>query len=452
MAADGHGLGFIARGTGAALAALSGAAAAFELDLPIRMDDVGYRMFGVAPYGYHVAEHRYDGHPGLDFEYIPGAKVYAASGGSVQVFTDSHAPDKQTLQLNFSENGKNYRLVYTNLSALEPGVTSGATATRGQMLGTAGSQTQNQAGGVSVTYAMTHFQLDDFSLNHGLTNSSAVSPVSYFSSAAQADLAAIWSQSAYRQMVCEPYLTNPRGLLGKPTVIRAWTRTTGALASRIDFRCDFSDNGATGYTLYDASGNVLETGTVDLTPVTAGTTTIDLLSAGGVRRGIVFAKDALLRIAYSAPGGDRPADFTATSEYTTSGAATNCAANTDAVCITGDRSPFRPGDSLGVSIALDWSKLTRNRVTGDLWVALQMPDGAFLFLDGNGNWNATASSYKNLPAGTTSVAIFQPFTVTAGMAGTYTLYAVLMEEGSALAQLDTARISNIATTVFYLVP
>lgn len=451
MTTDGR-LGSIACGAGAVLAALSGATAAFELDLPIRMDDVGYRMFGVAPYGYHVSEHRYDGHPGLDFEYIPGAKVYAASGGSVQVFTDIYAPDKQTLQLNFSENGKNYRLVYTNLSALEPGVTHGAAVTRGQMLGTAGSQTQTQAGGVPVTYAMTHFQLDDFSFDHGLTNSSAVSPVGYFSAAAQANLAAIWSQSAYRQMVCEPYLTNPRGLLGKPTVIRTWTRSTGALASRIDFRCDFSDSGATGYTLYDANGNVLETGTAALTPVTAGTTTIDLSSASGVRRGIVFAKDTLLRIAYSAPGGERPADFTAASEYTTSGAATNCAANTDAVCINGDRSPFRPGDSLGASIALDWSKLTRSRATGDLWVALQMPDGALLFLDGNGNWSTTASYYQNLPAVTTNVAIFQPFTVTAAMAGTYTLYAVLMEEGSALAQLETARVSNIAGTVFYLIP
>lgn len=452
MAADRNGLGLVKRGFGAVLAALSGTAAAFELELPIRMEDVGYRMFGVAPYGYHVAEHRYDGHPGLDFEYIPGAKVYAASGGSVQVFTDSYAPDKQTLQLNFSENGKNYRLVYTNLSALEPGVTHGATVIRGQMLGTAGSQTQNQAGGVPVTYAMTHFQLDDFSFSHGLTNSSAVSPVSYFSAAAQADLAAIWSQSAYRQMVCEPYLTNPRGLLGKPTVIRTWMRTTGALANRIDFSCDFSDSGATGYTLYDANGNALEAGTAALTPVTAGTTTVDLSSASGVRQGIVFAKDTLLRIAYSAPGGDRPADFTTASEYATAGAATNCAANTDAVCITGDRSPFRPGDSLGVSIAQDWGKLTRSRVTGDLWVALQMPDGALLFLDGNGNWTPAASRYRNLSAGTTSVAIFQPFAVTAAMAGTYTLYAVLMEEGSALAQLDTARISNIASAVFYLVP
>jgi len=224
------------------------------------------------------------------------------------------------------------------------------------------------------------------------------------------------------------------------------------LANRIDFRCDYSDSGTTGYTLYDAGGNVLETGTATLNPVTAGTTTIDLSSTGGLRLGIIYVKDALLRIAYSAAGGARPANFTAASEYITAGAAANCAANTDAVCINGDRSPFRPGDSLGATIVLDWSKLTRSRVTGDLWVALQMPNGALLFLDANGNWSNAASRYKNISTGTTDVAIIQPFTVTAALAGNYTIYAILMEDGSTLAQLDTARISNLASTVFYLVP
>jgi hypothetical protein len=427
-------------------------AGAFELDLPVRMNDVGYRMFGVAPFGYHVAEHRHDGHPGLDFEYLPGAKVYAAIGGSVQVFTDSNTPDRQTLQINFSENGRNYRLVHTNLSALEPGVVNGGTVTRAQALGTAGSQTQVQAGGVPVTYAMTHFQLDDFSFSHGLTNTSAVSPVSYFTAAAQADLAAIWSRSAYRQMVCEPYLSNPRGLLSKPTVIRTWTRINGTLANRIDFRCDFGDNEITGYTFYDASGRVLETGTAVITPVTAGTSAVDLTGAGGTRRGVLFAKDTVLRIAYAAPGGSRPADFSAASGYATGGPATNCAFGTDAVCFAGERSPYRPGDTLEADVALDWSKLTRSRDAADLWVALQLPAGGVLFLDGAGNWSAAASVHRTGVSGSTErVTVIAPFPVTAALAGTYTLYAVLMESGSTLGQLESARLSNIASGVFYLV-
>lgn len=288
---------------------------AFELDLPVRMQDVGYRMFGVAPYGYHVAEHRYDGHPGLDFETLPGAKVYAAIGGSVQVFTDSHSPDKQTLQISFSDGGKNYRLVHTNLAAVGPGVGTGATVSRGQALGTAGSQTQIQAGGVAVTYAMTHFQLDDFSANYGLTNTSAVSPEPYFSAAAKADLASIWAQSAYWQMVCEPYLTNPRGLIPYPTVVRVWSRTAGSLANRIDFACDYSSSKQVRYTFHDGAGESVETGYADITEATGGTSTIDFTSASGVRKGVVYVKDSILRVAYSAVGGTRPADFGDAAEY-----------------------------------------------------------------------------------------------------------------------------------------
>ncbi len=435
--------------SGALIAAFSGAAPAFELDLPIRIADVGYQVYGVAPFGYHVAEHSYDGHPGLDFEYVPGAKVYASIGGSLQVFKDSHSPDKLTLQLNFTDGGKNYRLVYTNVSQLEAGVADGATVVRGQALGTAGSQTLTQSGGVPVTYAMTHFQLDDFSFNYGLTNATAVSPVRFFSAAAQADLASIWSMSAYRQMLCEPHLTGHRGLLANPAITRTWSRTGGDLANRIDFRCDFASGGATDYALYDADGGVTETGTVAITPVVGGNTTLDLTSAGGTRKGIVFAKDTAMRIAYSAPGGVRPADFAGASEYASGGPATNCSGLSDAVCFSGNASPYRPGDALEAALMLDWSKLTRSVSTADLWLALQYPSGALLFLDGAGNWGETAVPHRTgLPEGTATVPVIPSFSVSADIAGTYTLYAVIMETGSVLEQLDTARVSNIAAAVY----
>lgn len=427
---------------------------AFELELPIRLEDVGYKMFGVAPFGYHVAEHRYDGHPGLDFEYIPGSKIMAAIGGTVQVFTDSYASDKKTLQINFSENGKNYRLVHTNLSALEPGIDTGTKVTTGQVLGTAGSQTATQGGGIQVTYAMTHFQVDDFSFSYGLTNSNAVTPERYFSAAAKATLEQIWAKSAYHQMICEPFLSNPRWLIGNPTLLRSWTQKSGGYAGRVDFVCDYTKTGIYGYTLYDAAGNMSETGTATVTAAAASNSAIDLTgSAGPVRKGVISVKDNKMLLAYSEPGGVRPADLLSASEYSTEKSAAACATANDAVCVFGNSSPFHSGDAMTVSIVLNWEKLTKAATQADLWVAVQFSNGQIFFRnDTPSGWAETAGPYKQgITSAAKQVAVIDSLAVTGNMTGSYTLYAVMGTVGKSLDELKDALLSNLAVSVLYIV-
>lgn len=45
--------------------------------------DLATTAFGLAPYGYHGADHAEDGHPGWDIEYRIGGTVRAAAAGTV---------------------------------------------------------------------------------------------------------------------------------------------------------------------------------------------------------------------------------------------------------------------------------------------------------------------------------------------------------------------------------
>lgn len=81
---------------------LAGSTMALELELPLDPVDAGSSLLRVAGFGYHVAEHRLDGHPGLDFEYRLGAKVRAAHAGRLNYFADAYDPSKITVQIEFS--------------------------------------------------------------------------------------------------------------------------------------------------------------------------------------------------------------------------------------------------------------------------------------------------------------------------------------------------------------
>lgn len=426
---------------------------AFELELPNSIEDISNKITGVAPFGYHVAEHRYDGHPGIDFFYIPGTTITAAIGGTLQVFSDSYDPAKKTVQINFSEKSKNYRIVYTNFSALEPGIESGAKVTTGQVLGTAGSQTQIQDGGVPVTYAMTHFQVDDFSISYGLTNKTAVTPEHYFSATAKTALDQIWAISFYHQMVCEPFLTNPRGLLANPTLIRSWTKNSGVHAERVDFVCDYVQNGIYRYILYNTEGNVIETGTATVKAKNSSIPTIDLTPvSGAVRKGVISVKDNKMLLAYSVPAGNQPDDLAGASEYSTGRDATACATADDAVCFFGNNSPFRSGDALSAGITLNWEKLTKTASQADLWVAIQFSDGTLLFCNDNpSGWTTTPVPCKQqLNNAAKQLTIIDSLPVTTAMTGSYNFYAVLGESGKGINELQDSVLSNLALSVFFI--
>ena len=68
--------------------------------MPIDAGDLANTAFGLAPFGYHGADHAEDGHPGWDVEYRIGGIVRAAAAGTVQsVFPDPFTPGRFTVQI-----------------------------------------------------------------------------------------------------------------------------------------------------------------------------------------------------------------------------------------------------------------------------------------------------------------------------------------------------------------
>ena len=425
---------------------------AVELELPIAMSDVGIAVYGVAPYGYHVAEHRFDGHPGLDFEYKPGARILAAHGGVFRFTADSRDANLKAVTIEWQEGGVNYQTFYTNVSTIEPGITNGSTVATGQAFGTAGSVSAT-VGNHAVTYAMTHFQFADNRVAYGLSNFSAISPEPYFSAAARADLNTLWQRMQYHQMICEPYLTTSRGVIPYPVVKRRWTRQSGSLANTIEFTCDFASTTTTAYSyrLLDAAGAAGEAGTAIVSAVVGGISSIDLTtSTGGLRRGVLTVKDGTMRIDYAASGASRPADLAGASVYATTGA-TICASLNDALCFGGDASPYHAGDRVSLSVAIDWGKVGGGATAGDLYVALKPPGGELLFAQQDGRWSGDVKPFVAGSNASGEIRLLDAALLPAGLAtGSYVVYAALNQSEKAPA--TDALLGNIASTSLYIAP
>src|SRR6188474_548669 len=87
--------------------------------LPIDASDYATAAFGIAPFGYHGADHALDGHSGWDIEYRAGGIVRAAAAGTVDdVFPDLRTPGRFTVQLEHLVGAHYYRTIYTNLASV----------------------------------------------------------------------------------------------------------------------------------------------------------------------------------------------------------------------------------------------------------------------------------------------------------------------------------------------
>lgn len=288
----------------------------FTLSLPIRPGDSAHNAFGLNPFGVHIGDHGIDGHPGWDFEYVVGASVLAAADGTVQSVMPSEGGTAFAIQISHMVGDKPYR-TDCGVATLAPGIVAGATVTAGQPLGVASSFTRT-IGTVTVTYAFTHFQLDDFSKNDGLTNPFAVSPEPYLDSEARQALEAIWRNAIYNQELVEPFITNPRNVTFPMT--RTWTRQQGGLAAQAEFTRANGYANDFSYVLRDSAGAVVETGTVETNPLAKPLSTIDFILAGSSqrRRGVYSIVDGTMQLDYGAPGAARPASLSEASTYSTS--------------------------------------------------------------------------------------------------------------------------------------
>ena len=445
---------------GIVLGLLAGSTTALELELPLDPLDAGSNFLRIAGFGYHVAEHRLDGHPGLDFEYKLGAKVRAAHAGRLSYFVDAHDPSKLTVQIEFSADGKNWRNVYTNLAALEPGLVQGSQVSTGQALGSAGSVTA-QRGNTTLTYAMTHFQLDDLSgaVNYGLSNPTALSPIPYFSATAQAAFAALVEPVTYHQQLCEPFMSTPRGLLPYPSLTRTWRLQQGSHVTRLDFSCDHASNQSSyRYALFDASDALLETGTVITESGASALPTIEFNpTTGGKRLGVyaVNANSGTLSLDYSAPGGSRPLSINNASRYGTEPGATACATASDALCLVGEASPYRNGQSLSLSLAVHGDRLAGAPASVDLWGAPASPDGALWFFTPSG-LSPTPAAWRgalDLRSGQgTIVPLLANVTITPALAGRFIFFGLAAPVGTPVEQLLERRLGNLLAVTTAIQP
>jgi hypothetical protein len=291
-----------------------GTTATFTVDLPVAAADSGSNAYGIWPFGVHGASHAADGHPGFDVEFTPGATVHAAAEGTLLHATaDGQSPGRFTIRINHTVGSSTYATDYTNVTDLAAGVTAGAAITRGQALGKAGVQSQF-IGTSQVTWGMTHFQVNDFSKNEGLTNPNAVSPELHLSAGAKALFDTIWRATAYQTEWCEPFPTNSRAAVFPMS--RTWTKQSGSLPDRLEVRCVSENSQTWEYTLKNADGSAVEAGTLSVSATTKPLPTVDVQAAGGgTRLGLYDIVSGTLQINL---GTSRPSSLSGATTYTTS--------------------------------------------------------------------------------------------------------------------------------------
>lgn len=263
----------------------------------------------------HGSSHLLDGHPGFDFEFRPGAPVYAPTDAMVSGrMPDGNAPgEREVLQLSYPGSPSDYLIDITNLMNVPASLQKGLRVSRGQVIGTAGpiGFGSNPS---SFTPSMIHFGVSDPNTNEPNIAPHSVSPDKFMSAEARAQLAAIWQNAAYVSEWCEPFLDNDRQALFPKS--RTWTLTSGSTPARVVAGCT-SDGFATQYSFVDGNGATLETGSMTV-GWSARPTTVDFTSSTGTRRlGLYDIVSETMRLSLGAPGAGRPASLAGASTYST---------------------------------------------------------------------------------------------------------------------------------------
>jgi len=276
--------------------------------MPIDSADVASTAFGMLPFGFHGGDHTQDGHAGWDIEYRIGAPVRAAAPGVViAVEPDPINAGRTTVQLEHIVGEHFYRTSYSNLSSVNTAVVLEAVIAAGQPLGVAGVMS-TVTGVTPITYAMSHFQLDDLEYHREITNPKAVSPEPFLSASAKTLFDRIWASATYFQEPVEPFATNARESV---VTQRTWMRAGGDGPAGIRFTRQGS---AYSYELLAESGTVVEAGTATLW-LAARPAAIDLSSPTSKRLGVYDILSNELRLSLADPGEPRPSGISTASIY-----------------------------------------------------------------------------------------------------------------------------------------
>ena len=287
-----------------------------SIAMPIDGADIVINAFGLLPFGYHGADHASVGHSGWDIEYRVGAQVRAAADGLVQsIEPDSIVPGRSRVTIEHALGAHIYRTVYANLSSVREEVVLASAVIRGQPLGVAGTIT-SMIGGTPVTYAMSHFQVDDFETHREGPDPKAVSPESFLTAEGRAIFDRIWPRATFAQELTEPFISMSRDL--RLPVTRTWRLESGDGPAGLSFTRTSGVDAAHQYLLLTQSGTAVESGAVTLRVLARPFATIDLVTPTGPRLGLYDIVGNQMRLALGSPGAPRPADLGAASVYRTS--------------------------------------------------------------------------------------------------------------------------------------
>lgn len=286
-----------------------------SIAMPIDGADIVTSAFGLLPFGYHGADHAGAGHSGWDIEYRQGAQVRAAAEGVVQsIEPDSIVLGRSRVTIEHALGAHIYRTVYANLSSVREEIVLQAAVARGQIIGQAGTVTA-AIGGTPVTYAMSHFQVDDFETHREGLDPKAVSPEPFLNAEGRAVFDRIWPRSTFAQELTEPFISMSRDQ--RFPLTRTWRLESGDGPAGLSFTRTSEVGADHQYLLLTQSGTAIESGAVALRVLVRPFPTIDLVTPTGTRLGLYEIVGDRMRLALGSPGAPRPADLGAASVYRT---------------------------------------------------------------------------------------------------------------------------------------
>lgn len=287
-----------------------------SIAMPIDGADLVTNAFGLLPFGYHGPDHAGAGHSGWDVEYRLGAQVRAAADGVVQsIEPDIIVLGRSRVTIEHALGAHIYRTVYANLSSIREEIVLAAAVRRGQALGAAGTVTAT-IGATPVTYAMSHFQVDDFETHREGLDPKAVSPEPFLNAEGRAIFDRLWPRAAFAQELTEPFISMSRDQ--RFPVTRTWRLESGEGPAGLSFTRASEVGAEHQYLLLTQSGTAIESGAVTLRVLARPFATIDFVTPTGPRLGLYDIVGDQMRLALGSPGAPRPADLGAASVYRTS--------------------------------------------------------------------------------------------------------------------------------------
>lgn len=286
-----------------------------SIAMPIDGADIVTNAFGLVPFGYHGPDHAGAGHSGWDIEYRVGAQVRAAADGVVlSIEPDIIVVGRSRVTVEHALGAHIYHTVYANLSSVREEIVLEGAVIRGQPIGVAGTVT-TPIGATAVTYAMSHFQVDDFETHREGLDPKAVSPEPFLSAEGRAIFDRIWPRSAFVQELTEPFISMSRDQRFPMT--RTWRLESGDGPAGLSFTRTSEVGAEHQYLLLTQSGTAIESGAVTLRVLARPFTMVDLVTPTGPRLGLYDIVGDQMRLALGSPGAPRPADLGAASVYRT---------------------------------------------------------------------------------------------------------------------------------------